>query len=596
MEQVNAGRELTLIGRGQELAVLESRLDAIAGGRTRVVLVTGEPGIGKTRFLNAVAERAARAGMLVLRGGATDAEGMPPYLPFLEALGDYIAAAPAARLREQLGPSAATLATILPEIVQRLGEPSTTYPLPAEQGRHRLFEAVGDFLAALAAPCALLLILDDLHWADPAGLDLLSYVARRHPTARLLMLGAYREGEVAHRPAFERALAELTRLRLLDSLALRPLADVEITALAGGYLGAPLDPPARDLLCAHSGGVPFFAEELMRGWLETGALIPLTGNQERSYTLSTTGEPALPAGIAGAIRRRLSHLPPEVAELLRTAAIIGRTFDASLLAHAAGREPEWIEDRLQEAVIAHLVRADPADTFAFSHDKIRECLYNEVTTIRRRRLHGFIGRALETLPGIPDARRLAELAFHFTRGGDPARGAHYAIDAADHAMRAFAPDEAIVHYRDALALLDTEDQRRGDLLLGLGEAAILAGLERDAVAGFDAARTWFDRAGAPDAAARAAHGAGQALARLEEHSAARHGFETALALLKDRPGPELVRVLVDLGTLLAVSLHELTAGIDYSRQALDLAQRLADEHLVAAAGRALGNLLMRSND
>ncbi|MGH2345107.1 MAG: ATP-binding protein, partial [Chloroflexota bacterium] len=478
--------------------------------------------------------------------------------------------------------------------VQRLGELPATYPLPAEQARLRLFEAVGDLLAALAAPCTLLLILDDLHWADPAGLDLLSYVARRHPTARLLMLGAYREGEVAHRPAFERALAELTRLRLLDSLALRPLADVEITALAGGYLGAPLDPPARDLLCAHSGGVPFFAEELMRGWLETGALIPLTGNQERSYTLSTTGEPALPAGITGAIRRRLSHLPPEVAELLRTAAIIGRTFDASLLAHAAGREPEWIEDRLQEAVIARLVRADPADTFAFSHDKIRECLYNEVTTIRRRRLHGFIGRALETLPGIPDARRLAELAFHFTRGGDPARGAHYAIDAADHAMRAFAPDEAIVHYRDALALLDTEDQRRGDLLLGLGEAAILAGLERDAVAGFDAARTWFDRAGAPDAAARAAHGAGQALARLEEHSAARHGFETALALLKDRPGPELVRVLVDLGTLLAVSLHELTAGIDYSRQALDLAQRLADEHLVAAAGRALGNLLMRS--
>src|SRR6185312_13791803 len=105
-------------------------------------------------------------------------------------------------------------------------------------------------------------------------------------------------------------------------------------------------------------------------------------------------------------------------ELLRTAAIIGRTFDASLLAHAAGRELEWFEDRLQEAVIARLVRADSGDTFAFSHDKIRECLYNEVTAVRRRRLHGFIGHALETLPGIPDARRLAELAFHFARGGD----------------------------------------------------------------------------------------------------------------------------------------------------------------------------------
>ncbi len=596
MEQVNAGREPTLIGRRQELAMLESGLDAIAGGRTRVVLVSGEPGIGKTRLLDAVAEHAAGAGTLVLRGGATDAEGMPPYLPFLGALGDYIAAAPANRLREQLGPSAAVLATILPEIVQRLGEPPATYPLPAEQARLRLFEAVGGFLAALAAPCALLLILDDLHWADPASLDLLSYVARRQPTARLLILGAYREGEVAHRPAFDRALAELTRLRILDGLALGPLTDAEITALAGEYLGAPLDPPARALLCAHSGGVPFFAEELVRGWLETGALIPINGNQGRSYTLSGIGEPVLPAGIVGAVRRRLSRLPPEVVELLRSAAIIGRTFDPSLLAGAAGREPEWVEDRLQEAVIARLVRADPADTFAFSHDKIRECLYNEVTAVRRRRLHGFIGRALETLPGLPDARRLTELAFHFTRGGDHARGARYAIDAAEHAMRAFAPDEAIVHYRAALALLDAEDHRHGDLLLGLGEAAVLAGFERDAVVGFEAARAWFERTGAPEAAARAAHCAGQALARLEEHQAARHSYEAALALLKDRPGPELVRVLVDLGTLLAVSLHEQTAGIAYGRQALELAQRLADERLVAAAGRALGNLLMRSND
>ena len=144
-----------------------------------------------------------------------------------------------------------------------------------------------------------------------------------------LILGAYRDGEVAHRPAFERALAELTRLRLLDTLTLGPLADAAMVALADAYLGASLGPAACDLLCAHSEGVPFFAEELVRGWLETGALIPIAGDQGRSYMLSTTAEPALPASIVGAVRQRLSRLAPEVVELLRVAAIIGRTFDAS---------------------------------------------------------------------------------------------------------------------------------------------------------------------------------------------------------------------------------------------------------------------------
>jgi DNA-binding CsgD family transcriptional regulator/tetratricopeptide (TPR) repeat protein len=597
VEQATASRDPLLVGRQRELEMLTSQFDAAAGGRTRVALVAGEPGIGKTRLLLAVAARAAGKGALVLRGGASDAEGMPPYLPFLEALGQHIRIATPDTLRAQAGSVAPVLATILPELAQRLGELPPSYPLPPEQARLRLYEAVGDYLAACAAPRAMLLILDDLHWADPASLDLLCHVARRQPTARLLILAAYREGEVMHRPSFNRALAELTRLRMLDMLALGPLTDQEVADLAAGQLGAPLDAAAIRLLGAHCEGVPFFAEELVRGWLETGALAQTAGDaQSSTYRLTTAAEPALPPSIMGAVRQRLAHQAPEVLELLQTAAIIGRTFDITVLAEVMGREPELVELALQEAVLARLLVIDADATVSFGHDKIRECLYQEVTTTRRRRLHGFIGRALEARPDAAESRRLADLAFHFARSGDRARGAEYALSAAQHAMNAFASDEAMAHYRQARELIDAGDARRGELLLGLGEAAALAGVEREAATSFAAAKAWFEQEGQPLSAARAAHRAGQVLARLEEHRAALENYEAAVSLLEGNPRPELVRVLVDLGTLLAVSLHEQTAGIAHCGRALELATHLADDLLLAAACRALGNLLMRSND
>ncbi|HEX5506690.1 MAG TPA: AAA family ATPase [Thermomicrobiales bacterium] len=590
MEQTTASPEPPLVGRRRELAALLEAFAAAADGRTRVALVAGEPGIGKTRLLAALAVRAAAAGATVLRGGAVDAAGMPPYLPFLEALGRHVRVAPLDALRAQAGGLSPALATLLPELAARLELPPG-YPLPPEQARLRLYEAVGDFLAAIAAPRPLLLVLDDLHWADPASLDLLCYVARAQPAARLLVAGAYRAGEVADRPAFARALAELTRLRALTTVAVAPLATAEVDALAAGELGAPVEPETAQLLFAHSEGNPFFAEELLRGWREAGALAP-AGDRWR---LALPPGPALPPSIAGAVRQRLARLPAEVVELLRTAAIVGRAFDVALLADVAGQEPEAVEERLRDAAAAGLLRADGAEAFAFSHDKIRECLYDEVTAVRRRRLHGLIGRALETRPAPADAGRLAALAFHFARSGDRARGAAYAERAAERALAASAPDEALAHYRAALDLLDAGDARRGPALLGRGDAAVLAGAEREAADAFAAARDCFAGAGDRLAAGRAAHRLGRARARLEEHEPALAAFADALALLADAPGVELAPVLVDLGSLLAVSLHRQAEGVAHGRRALALAERAGEGRLIAAASRALGNLLVRGN-
>ena len=226
-----------LVGRQREFGLLWSQFEAARTGATRVTLIGGEPGIGKTRLLSAFARRASEQGATVLHGGASQFDGMPPYLPFLEALGQQIRAASEDDLRAQVGQLAPILATILPELVLRLGEPAASYVLPPEQARLRLFEAVGAFLAAIARSGALVLILDDLQWADSVSLDLLCAVARYQPSASLAIVGAYRSGEIEQNPALVRAVAELNRLRLLETLQLERLTAEDIADLAHGHLG-----------------------------------------------------------------------------------------------------------------------------------------------------------------------------------------------------------------------------------------------------------------------------------------------------------------------------------------------------------------------
>jgi DNA-binding NarL/FixJ family response regulator len=584
-----------MIGRQGEIAALWRLLEQARAGVPRVALIGGEPGIGKTQLLRELARRAAAEGVGVLRGGASDAEGMPPYLPFLQALGRYIRAADLASLREQAGAAAGPLSALLPELHDRLGDAPAGYQLPPEQARLRLYDALSDFLAAIGAQRGLLLLIDDLQWADPATLDLICHIARRHESdgypAPLLRLGAYREGEVAHHTAFGRAVAELNRLRLLTTLTLQPLSRDAIEGLAANYLGAPAEPRMGQLLLAHSEGNPFFAEELLRGWMETGA-IERAGQR---WELSTPDPPALPASVTIAIHQRLARLAPQIVDLLRAGAIIGREFDTALLADVAGLPAEQIEEWLRDAVGAQLLRVEPSGAFAFSHDKIRESLYEEVTAARRRRLHEFIGQALEGRSDQGGPRRLDELAFHFTRGGDRARGAAYSLLAAESARRAYAPDTAIVHYRAALGQIEPDDARRGELLVDLGEAALLAGVERAAIDSFESARIWFELASMPIAGGRAAHRLGQAWWRLEALAEARRAFEAALTLLEGHAGAETVEALLDYGSLLAVSLHEQAAGLAHARRGLDLAQRIGEDRLAIAATRSVGNLLVRAN-
>lgn len=573
------------VGRERELALIWNQYKAARSGYARVILLSGEPGIGKTRLLDEVATRASQDGTTVLRGDASESEGMPPYLPFLEALGQYIRVVPPEQLREQVAVAPHLLASILPELAERIGDLPEAHPLPPEQIRLRLYEAIGTFLERISAPSMLVFVLDDLHWADTASLDLLCHIVRHHAKAKLLILGAYQEYEIDRNPAFGRALTELAHQRVLIRVALEPLSSQEIEALALSDLGGSINPAISQLLFAQSEGNPFFAEELLRFWTEAGALV----QKDSSWFAVGSLTQALPRSIVETLHRRFARLSPASLDHLHTAAIIGRTFDLSLLSEVEGQEIETVEESLLEAVHAGLIRTDQSGVFAFNHDKIRESLYTEVTTSRRQRLHETIGRALEhryEQERTKSTGQLAGLALHFTRSNDRRRGVIYAQQAAEQALKAAALEEAVACYHMALELLDAHDERRGSLLLELGEAALLNGEEHEAVAAYEEALGLYLHAGEREAAVRAAYSLGLARWHQQTFPAARAAFEQALELLGNDVSAHAVRVLVDLATVLTVYMDQQIAGATYARQALEMAHRLADPGLIAMANRA----------
>lgn len=517
-----------MAGRRAELALLLDRFDSAARRQGGVALVTGESGIGKTRLLDEVATLVQRAGAVVMRGGASEADGMPPYLPFLEALGAYVRAAPRGRLTAEAAPVAHTLATILPELEDRLGAlPSAGRDLPREQARLRLFEAVGAFLTAIAARDPLLLVLDDLQWADPGTLDLLTHVAAHRRHERLLILAAYRDDDPPSADALARTTLQLNRQRLATAVHLEALRPDEVGQLAAGYLGGAVDPDLTEHLHRHSDGNPFFAEELLRDWLDRGAVT----RAGTDWSVSAEVGSALPAGILGVIRQRLSRLPQEVVDDLRAAAVVGRSFDVELLASVREADPVAIDDALSLAAERGLVRRLGARTFTFCHDRTRECLYAEVSETRRRRLHGVIGEALEASPKA-SPEHLAALAFHFVRSGDRSRGALYSQRAGEQALYTYAPAEAMAHFQTALALVDEDAPSRGRLIRDLGEAALLSGDQSRALAAYDQAQAWYEVHDDPVGAAQAVLAQRLGHGDLNALPAARSEVEAAMRMVE----------------------------------------------------------------
>ncbi|MFN8472864.1 MAG: AAA family ATPase [Anaerolineae bacterium] len=432
--------QTTLVGRRRELAQLRQDWVKVKEGQTRIALLSGEPGIGKTRLALELIAEAARDGASILRGGCYEYEATTPYLPFVEALRAYVRAQPASVLRQRLGPTAPEIARLAPELDAKIGPLTPNPALSPDDERLRLFDNVARFLASLAGERGLLLFIDDLHWADGATIALLRYLLRNLPADRIFVLATYREDEIGRSHPLADALVTWHRDRIATRLPLSRLSGGETAALlATLFHQATVSNEFAEAIFQETEGNPFFTEEVVKSLIETGEVY----REGEGWGRKAVAEMAIPQSIKETIDRRLNRLSKPCVDTLHIAAALGKSFAFTELAAASPIDEGALLDALDEADAAQLIRGYDADSFTFTHDKIRETLLEGLNAIRRRRLHGHIGEGLERLYAAELDRHAANLAYHFVASRDWQRGLAYLRQAADNAERVFAHDEAI---------------------------------------------------------------------------------------------------------------------------------------------------------
>ncbi|HUA34554.1 MAG TPA: AAA family ATPase [Candidatus Binataceae bacterium] len=459
------------VGRVTQIKRLMAKLDSATGSHGSVAMLTGEPGIGKTRTLEEFSDAARQHGARVMRGACYDGEFQPPYGPFAEAISDYAREASAEELKTVLGDSAATLARIAPSLRRHLGSIPDPPALEKDEERFRLLDAVAQALIALAQIAPLVLILDDLHWADRGTVAMLGHVAHFVPSYPILLIGAYREGEVGRQHPLSGALAAIRRLRDFESISLKGLAGGEVAELLG-MIGDKDAPGALvKALSDETEGNPFFIREVLLHLMEEGRI--LRDGEGWTSTLSIE-ELGIPEGVREIIARRILRLSDEARRLLSVGAAFNGAFSFDVAAAVAGLDEDTALTAADEALDAHLLRPGPSsESFDFTHALIRHALYAELNPPRRVRLHRQIAEAMEREWGELASEHAAEVAYQFWRGSRASgaeRGVEYAIAAANNAEKAYAHDEVVVFLRIALELLPPSDPRRRDLMTRLGFA------------------------------------------------------------------------------------------------------------------------------
>jgi class 3 adenylate cyclase len=470
------------VGRDHELDQLRAAWQRAQAGERQVVFVAGEPGIGKTRLSAEVARLAHRAGGTVLFGRC-DEETLAPYQPFVEALYQYAVACGPHRLRAEVGEWGGELARLVPELGKRLpdaGEPVSGEP---EIERYRMFEAVASVLARAAEAAPLLLLLDDLHWADKGSLLLLRHLIRRPEQSSLMILATYRDTDISRRDPLAETLADLRRDAPYERISLRGLAEQEVVSLIQSF-GTEEESEETVKLAAtleqQTEGNPFFITEILRHLRDTGVIYRVAGGWTSDRAVDQL---AIPEGVKEVVGRRLSSLSETANQALTVGSVAGREFDVELLERVTGLAPESLLAALEEALHARLISETPAviGRYGFAHAIVREALYDELSTARRLRLHKRIGGALEELHAGEIEAYLPAIARHYLEAaptGDAERAIDYALRAARLALYQTAYEEAAGHCEAALEVVDFAEQPeelRATLLLALGDARWRAG-------------------------------------------------------------------------------------------------------------------------
>jgi DNA-binding SARP family transcriptional activator len=589
-------RRSAFVGRERELGLLREAWRQARSGERQLVVVAGEPGIGKTRLTREFALEAHDAGT-VLHAGCPE-EALLSYQPFVEALRHYARSSGREWGDVALGPGAEELARLIPELASPRPAEAALASADPETRRYMLFEAVSLLLADAAARAPVLFVLDDLHWADRATLHLLRHLVRAPHEAALLILCTYRPADVGPEHPLAMLLADLRRDRLVERIRLDGLDEVHAGELIASHAGHAAPPGVVGVVHEQTDGNPFFIEEVIRDLIETGVLFERGGRWTSALTADEIG---VPEGVKEVLESRMARLSEGCRSVLGQAAVLGREFPFEVLAAMANTGDEEVIAALEEAGAAQLVveqRSGSPSSHSFTHALVRETLYGGVSAPRRQRLHARAARAIEQVEGEAVVAALA--THHRLAGpfGDAERALDYSLRAGGQAAELSAWEDAAAHWDGALAVMDRaggRERKRAQLLVGIAELMVVIGdLDRQ-IAYLERALALYDRLGDTERAAQVHSRLGMAHSLIDsiyaEHldveRAFRH-FDAARSVLERGSSRKALGHLeTGVSTALTYGLR-IPAGIAAATRAMEIGERVGDDVLWASGAQAYG--------
>jgi class 3 adenylate cyclase len=466
------------MGRAAERTRLREQFEQAIEDEGRLALISGEPGIGKTSLSVHAALEARSRGAVVLYGRC-DEDLALPYGPWVEAVTHYVEHAPEWVLRAHVEQHGGELTRLVPVLGERLSDVPSPRKTDPDTERYLLSGAVVGLLREASSEETVVLVLDDLHWADKPTLLLLKHVVSRGQGMHTLIIGTYRESDLSRGDPVSEVLADLHREERVERIALEGLEEPDIVGIMERASGHELDEAGLGLskqLFSETDGNPFYTVELLRHLTESGTLFQQDGG--RWAVRGGASELGLPQSVHEVLGRRIDRLGQGAQVALSVAAVIGRDFDVDLLLQVTEDSDDELLELLEQAVAASILieSAIVPGRFSFAHALINHSLYEDLGTTRRARLHRRIGEVLEELLGREPGARVSELAYHWAKAVpvDPPRAISYARLAGARALEELGPDEALRWFQQALEFQGQQSEvdpvGRCDILIGLGEA------------------------------------------------------------------------------------------------------------------------------
>jgi class 3 adenylate cyclase/tetratricopeptide (TPR) repeat protein len=472
------------VERDTERATLRRLVDDAVDGHGRFALVAGEPGVGKSRLVAEIGAEAQAHGMRVFTGHCVDMNGAPTYLPYVEIIEQVISSprSPLA-LRVALGDVAPEIARIAPALRRAFPDIPPPVELPPELARRYVWNSFSEFIGRAAQDEPLMLVLEDLHWADESTVLLTDYLTPLLPEMPVLVLGTYRDLEVDLHHPLARIIGQLARRRLVERVSLGPLSFDGVRAMLRALAGQPAPDQLARIIGRETEGNPFFVEEVYLHLVESGVLLDEHGRVRADLRLN---EVSVPESIRLVLGQRLNRLTQSTREVLVAAAVSGRVFVSDLVGEVAGADSDALVEALDEAERARLLMPGRVPgQLMFVHELIPQTLLSGISSVKRERLHLKAATAISERYSDDLEAHAADLAYHLShagRSGDRSSLVRYLVIAGDRAFDAAAFYDAVGHFEHALSLMPASDQLgRAQLLERLAMALRSVGRWDDAL-------------------------------------------------------------------------------------------------------------------